>query len=1114
MLGFVLFLVSVASALAVVPTENLILKFGWDTDATDDLGVHNGTVTGATHLTSGCATGGCYYFDGNDKIEVTDHADLTLDTNFTILTWVKPNTTSGWASLFCKPSEATHSGDLCEYAIFRSGFDSDNWAARLGSDNDEVTGTSIQYNSWQLIGYTYDPDADLLRFYENAVNTDNKSFTNTPTDTPYNLKISTRQSDGEYFTGTIDEFLMFDVVLTPEQISEIYNNGIAYDILGSPPPVQADLDIETLKYTLPWNFSNSNNNLTIGENMPINFTVSNAGSNNTQANYSLIINDVSICSGTQTFNGESNTTITCNYTTTYGYHKANLTIDYDNSVNESNETNNELIFYIPLMNKGNYVPEYSTIISYLQNTSTKVAYSSYDFFNNFGSDTFDNGWDLYSVDPRAKNTLQWSYTCYLQNYNESHTSCIQANIGIKGWLNRTGWGTTSYMQQVHEIDTVIDAFEIMWKTFNETEYEEISQNMASVCTELTRNANTKPYTDTPLTPEFDNGKGFGIGIGSPCQEANGLYSENPALLNEQYYDMSSYIAWRNRQENFMLGWNNTEDAESPEGMLYKWYEQYHLFPDLYRRSLINDTYLIDNYQGTINAMAKESIYSILDHTYNGNTLRNDEDRLFRQISSGDTNSYERVGNDGIDGWTLITNMGLLTDNQTIKNALFYLRNKAYDTGEQTRGWRDTSMYYQLDQQTTTLTNLNDFQKVFNDTLNDKITIRTNYTYENDTVLIWSANQDRAYGHSDGYTNNDFVYVNGEPFYDYMQVPYEDNVRSEVFSNGISFTQNKTSAYSQTCGNAVLNLYYGMNDCVLEYGLKFPLQYSGDLTHIKYETDGSNAVAYRYTPMKDASEPIQEYKLKFGELYFEHSIVKDSPTNEIYHNWWNILEEFSADNNGSSVLFTNTNNSKQSRLSVLWSNETYNFTTQNSTIQYGFTKKESPTGKGYYQQTLLNISKPSAQFITLITLGKSNANQTITNIGTNDKGYLIDNNILIYFDTNLDGIINETGILTDAQAVAFNNETNESIGLNNTFLTVNGVNVTETSQEQEETPGDEALTDSSCDLTRTESMLFRIGIILIGLGAAYMLFKVDLTLAVGILILLAVTLASQALNFVC
>lgn len=942
---------------------------------------------------------------------------------------------------------------------------------------------------------TFNNSVNTVKTYVNASYkgqdtgaSDDISFTNT------GLNIGHRDF-GNFFKGAIGQLrVWYGTVLTQDEVTAVYELDTGATSEESSSEQQIDLDIMNVVYDLPFNYSNKNK-LVENINMPINFTIYNNGTNNTYANYNLTIDNVELCSANVSFVNKTNTTISCNWTSELGFYNLNLSVDYQNNVNETDETNNEYVFTLPFMNRPYAIPEYTQDYEdFIKNSSNKVAYYSWNFYKTFDSDNWNPTWTTYSVDPRAKKGREWATRLYINNYADAE-ALNESRLALFGWLNMTGWNDAD-VQSTHDLIHVVYIFDILFPILNQTDLDTLRPQIANVCKELAYDNNIQPYTDSANTPTWDNGKGFGTGFQAVCDYANGLDPNNPTMMIKEYTMESPSLAFDKRLNNFLAGFNST-NAISPEGTLYKWYSQYHLADMLQLKKGMNDTSLINGYQTALNSMAQENIYVLLDHSYNGNTLRNDENNIWRSISKGDSNSYENVGSDGLAGWGHLTQIALLSDNQTIKNALFNLRNKGFDTAEQTRSFPELIDYYKLYEQINNSYDINDFQKVFYDELNDRLTLRTNYSYENDTVIIWSANQDRSYGHSDGYSTNDFIYSNGEPFFDYMQVPYNDNVRTEVFSNGISFTQNTTSGYSQTCGNAILNLYYGMSDCVLDALLKFPIQYSGDLTLINYDSDGKKAVALRTTPMKDATYDTKEYKLLFNNIYAQYKIVYDSPTNYIYDNSWNILEEFDADNNGTSVLFTRTSNSKQARQTIPYANESFTFTTENSTIQYGFTKTNAPTGKGYYQHTYMNISSPSAEWFNL-KLFDENVNATVKNIGINDKGLLIGENTLIFFDTNKDGIINESGIYTDALAIAYNNATNISITGNSTFLYINNVLTNETTPpvndseppvDNETTPFIPTTTAEVCNDAQDFNLTVKAGIIVTSLLGLIALIKI-------------------------
>jgi len=233
-------------------------------------------------------------------------------------------------------------------------------------------------------------------------------------------------------------------------------------------------------------------------------------------------------------------------------------------------------------------------------------------------------------------------------------------------------------------------------------------------------------------------------------------------------------------------------------------------------------------------MGTELLTDLTDYTYNGHTLRNDKNFIWRNVQRGDSYSFHDISDWGIQSFSMVTLYGVLCPDLKEKSALAWLRDKIYNTDTANQvALPDMYLNAALKQGTPPVQSIENITpKFLFDNANDIVTIRTNYSYVNDTIIEIDGGEERGGGHSQaqGY----YLYALGEPFLDYTQVPYEDDVRSEAWKNGVSLindvqtVEGQSGFYSSTCGNAWLNQYYGMGDCPMTGSYpdfrKFPLQY--------------------------------------------------------------------------------------------------------------------------------------------------------------------------------------------------------------------------------------------------------------------------------------------------
>jgi concanavalin A-like lectin/glucanase superfamily protein/uncharacterized protein DUF2341/fibrillar collagen-like protein/fibrinogen beta/gamma subunit family protein len=181
---------------------------------------YNGTPSGDPEQKGSefCKKGRCLEFDGDDRISVADNTDLRLNDNFTISFWAQRTDDTFDYPGITRKGGASASGD--GYLIFSNNgvvyFKRDNLQNSWGSGTNLDIGDPLRH-------YVITYDGSDVVFYSNGsqTNTWNQSFvTNTNTDILY---IGSNGSN--YHDGLIDEFKMYNRVLTQAEISNLYNGG-------------------------------------------------------------------------------------------------------------------------------------------------------------------------------------------------------------------------------------------------------------------------------------------------------------------------------------------------------------------------------------------------------------------------------------------------------------------------------------------------------------------------------------------------------------------------------------------------------------------------------------------------------------------------------------------------------------------------------------------------------------------------------------------------------------------------------------------------------------------------------------------------------------------------
>ena len=191
---------------------------------------NNGTVSGAIYNSTGGYDGkGAYEFDGVDgmiEIDYSDDFNFSNISGFTVMARVKPN------------DLVVNDADIVTQ--YHSPSNNRSWILQIrngvlrffgcsnGSDSgscEYATGTTLANNSgtWYHLAGTW--NGSKLQVYLNGVADDSTPPTLTSLHSGARSIRLGYDAASEDYNGTIDEVLIFDRALSPEQISAMYNNG-------------------------------------------------------------------------------------------------------------------------------------------------------------------------------------------------------------------------------------------------------------------------------------------------------------------------------------------------------------------------------------------------------------------------------------------------------------------------------------------------------------------------------------------------------------------------------------------------------------------------------------------------------------------------------------------------------------------------------------------------------------------------------------------------------------------------------------------------------------------------------------------------------------------------
>ena len=200
---------------------------------------NNGTIGTATWTPYG-KYGSALSFDGvTSFVTINDSASLDLTTGMTLEAWVDPPTAdSTWSDIIYKGK-----GGVDNYYIEASS--PFNYAPGCGGVLGGTSTTIFDTNQltlaqvWTHLAATY--DGSLLKFYVNGTQVASQPQTGNIMTSTGTLQIGGDTSNGQYFTGGIDDVRIYNYALTPAQIQTDMNTPV-----GIAPGAPANLAATTV----------------------------------------------------------------------------------------------------------------------------------------------------------------------------------------------------------------------------------------------------------------------------------------------------------------------------------------------------------------------------------------------------------------------------------------------------------------------------------------------------------------------------------------------------------------------------------------------------------------------------------------------------------------------------------------------------------------------------------------------------------------------------------------------------------------------------------------------------------------------------------------------------
>jgi len=210
------------SAVSTDLNDGLIAFYPFNGNAQDESGKgHHGRVDGATLTEDRFGNpDSAYSFDGiDDYIELPSMG--TVD-ELTFVTWLNANTLSGWRAI--RDDRGWSGGDI-HYQFFNNKLE---FSLLNNQPTDQWFDYYFSATKWHHIAITYSKSKKLLKLYVNGVFEQEKTYTWAISPILGQALIggcdAGCDADPRPFDGTIDDFRIYNRVLSPDEVMALYNS--------------------------------------------------------------------------------------------------------------------------------------------------------------------------------------------------------------------------------------------------------------------------------------------------------------------------------------------------------------------------------------------------------------------------------------------------------------------------------------------------------------------------------------------------------------------------------------------------------------------------------------------------------------------------------------------------------------------------------------------------------------------------------------------------------------------------------------------------------------------------------------------------------------------------
>jgi hypothetical protein len=212
-----------AARTVAVHNTGLVAAYGFNeasgATATDQIGLHNGTLQGgAARVTTG-RFGNAVSFDGTDDAVTVPHdAALNLSSGMTLEAWVRPSALGSLRSVLTKD----RTGGF-DYGLFANSAANHPTANVITTSAFEAAGpAALGLSTWTYLAQTW--DGTTLKLYVDGAEAGSVPTSGALITSTGQLRIG--GASGQFFTGLIDEVRVFDHARTAAEITADMNTPV------------------------------------------------------------------------------------------------------------------------------------------------------------------------------------------------------------------------------------------------------------------------------------------------------------------------------------------------------------------------------------------------------------------------------------------------------------------------------------------------------------------------------------------------------------------------------------------------------------------------------------------------------------------------------------------------------------------------------------------------------------------------------------------------------------------------------------------------------------------------------------------------------------------------